>query len=51
MSHGVKVILNDGREGYIVRRLDAHSYEIWIEGEDYDLILSPEEFKEKGKDE
>lgn len=51
MGHGVRVVLKDGREGYIVRRLNAHSYEIWIEEEDVDVILSPDEFFEKEKNE
>ena len=51
MGHGVRVVLKDGREGYITRRLDAQSYEIWIEEENIDLILSPEEFLEKEKNE
>lgn len=51
MGHGVRVVLKDGREGYIVRRLDVDSYEIWLEEENIDLVLSPEEFLEKEKDE
>ena len=50
MLHGVRVVLKDGRVGYIVRRLDANSYEIWIEDENSDIILSPEEFMEKEND-
>lgn len=47
---GVKVVLKDGREGFIVRRLDAHSYQIWIEETDEQVVLSPEEFREKEKE-
>lgn len=46
---GVRVVLRDGREGFITRRLDAHSYQIWLEEEGEELVLPPEEFKEKGK--
>lgn len=51
MDYGVRVVLKDGREGYIVRRLDAQSYEIWIEEEDADVVLSPDEFTERPKNE
>jgi hypothetical protein len=47
--NGVQVVLKDGREGYITRRLDSRSYEIWLE--DCVVVLSPDEFEEKEKDE
>jgi hypothetical protein len=45
--NGVQVVLKDGREGYITRRLDSHSYEIWLEKQDCTVVLSPDEFEEK----
>lgn len=51
MKFGVQVVLKDGREGHIIRRLDAQSYEVWIEKEKNDIILSPDEFVEKENDE
>jgi hypothetical protein len=41
---GVMVETEDGSIGYIVRRLNAESYEIAISDEV--VILSPKEFKE-----
>ena len=45
---GVKVVLEDGSSGVIVRRLNAESYEIWLES-DETVVLSPKEFKEVEK--
>lgn len=49
MDYGVRVVLKDGREGFITRRLDAQAYEIWIEEDDVLEALSPDEFEEKEK--
>ena len=53
MEKGIKVTVNleDGTksEGYIVRRLNANSYEVWIEKEDKTLYLCPKEFTEVNK--
>lgn len=54
MSIGVKVLINtkDGNGhtiteyGYIMRRLNAHLYEIYGEGSQIIYRLSPEEFTE-----
>lgn len=43
-KYGVMVETKDGSIGYIVRRLDADSYEIVVSDEV--VILSPKEFKE-----
>jgi hypothetical protein len=32
--------------GYILRRLNAQAYEIWLEGMETVLVLHPDEFKE-----
>jgi hypothetical protein len=45
---GVRVILENGSSGVIVRRLNAESYEIWLESDEI-VILSPKEFKEVEK--
>lgn len=51
MKYGIKVkIIGDSEVeeefGYILRRLNSCSYEIWLENSDEVVILSPEEFKE-----
>jgi hypothetical protein len=54
MSIGVRVIINTKDDnnnpvteyGYIVRRLNAHLYEIWGESSQIIFFLSPEEFTE-----
>lgn len=43
-KYGVMVETKDGSVGYIIRRLNADSYEIVISDEL--VILSPNEFKE-----
>lgn len=44
-KHGVRVRTEDGSLGYIVRRLDADSYEI-AKDDDEILVLSPKQFEE-----
>lgn len=51
MNYGIRVVLKDGGEGYIMRRLDSHSYEIWVESRAQAVVLSPDDFEEKEKDE
>lgn len=58
MSIGVKVIINTKDDnnhiiteyGYIVRRLNAHLYEVWGESSQTTYLLSPEEFTEITKE-
>jgi len=46
-SKGVKIKVKDGEEyGYILRRLNADSYEVWLESADSTVVLSPKEFVE-----
>ena len=45
-NFGVKVKLENGSFGYIVRRLNAESYEIVLTDTDELVILSPKEFQE-----
>jgi hypothetical protein len=50
-SKGVRVKINEEESlGYIVRRLDAESYEIATD-DDRVLILSPNQFKETKSEE
>lgn len=42
---GIRIKLEDGVEGVIVRRLDASSYEIYTD-DGRTLIMPPEKFKE-----
>jgi hypothetical protein len=47
---GVKVFVkNTGEFGYIVRRLNSQTYEIWLESKK-ELILDINEFVEIGKE-
>jgi hypothetical protein len=47
---GVRVLIKETNElGYITRRLDAHSYEIWLDS-GRELVLDPEEFIELKKE-
>jgi hypothetical protein len=47
----VKVKVNDGGgDGYILRRLNIDSYEVWLERESQIAVLSPEEFVEVNDD-
>jgi hypothetical protein len=51
LKGGVKVKVKDGGgDGYILRRLNIDSYEVWLEGEDRMAVLSPEEFVEVNDD-
>jgi hypothetical protein len=50
----MKVLINTKNEnnetiseyGYILRRLNAHAYEIWVESLQLLFILHPDEFEE-----
>ena len=44
---GVYVRTKDGSEGYIVNRIDADSYEIFLTDAKETVILSPKEFEEE----
>lgn len=46
MSRGVEVnIIASGKRGLILKRLDAHSYEV-LKEDGETVVLSPNEFKE-----
>ena len=46
-SKGVRIKVKDGEEyGYILRRLNADSYEVCLGGGDSTVVLSPKEFVE-----
>jgi len=50
-NFGVKVLIKDtNQNGFIIRRLNANSYEIQIEESDEILILDPKEFIELEKE-
>lgn len=45
-SFGIRVFVEKNKQyGHIVRRLNAHSYEIWLDSE-VEVIVGPEEFFE-----
>lgn len=47
LKDGVKVKVKDGGgDGYILRRLNIDSYEVWLERGGQIAVLSPEEFVE-----
>lgn len=46
---GIRVELEDGVKGVIVRRLDASLYEIYVD-DGRTLIIPPEKFKEIGRE-
>jgi hypothetical protein len=51
LKDGVKVKVKDGGgDGYILRRLNIDSYEVWLETDDRMAVLSPEEFVEVNDD-
>jgi hypothetical protein len=44
---GVKIKVNDGGDhGYLLRRLNADAYEVWLEQKGILVVLSPKEFVE-----
>lgn len=57
-NYGVKVLIDTKDEnnhricdyGYILRRLNAHTYEVWAETLQSLLFLTPEDFTEIKKD-
>lgn len=49
-NFGVRVFVEKEKEhGYIVRRLDAHSYQVWLDS-GFEVIISPNEFVEIEKE-
>lgn len=45
-QNGIKVLINNSDFGYILRRLDSYSYEIWNDTKQKVDILNKSEFKE-----
>ncbi len=48
---GVKIKVKEGGDyGYILRRLNADSYEVWLEEKALLMVISPKEFVEVEND-
>lgn len=43
---GIKIIIHEDGYGYIMRRLNSETYEVWSENLQIPLILHKEEFRE-----